>query len=151
MRRFFAVAATAAAILCAAGPALSAGKPLFDDYIPKWQDDPKVKCQDTSGVTYNMDTCAGRDYQKAYKAMVALYNQLNAKYDAGNKKLLDASQVSWNKYRDDECSYETAGTVGGTINSTMVTNCDTTLTLDRIKTLKAQADCTEGDMSCNHP
>ncbi len=52
---------------------------------------------------------------------------------------------------DDECDYETAGTIGGTIHSTMVTNCNATLVEARIKQLQAQLNCAEGDMSCNAP
>ena len=102
-------------------------------------------------TTYEINMCAGRDFTAADRAMNALYKQLMAKYDAGNRKLLLAAQRSWLKFRDDECDYETALTIGGTIHSTMVTNCDTEMTLERIKRLKAQASCEEGDMSCNHP
>jgi uncharacterized protein YecT (DUF1311 family) len=149
MKRLALGAAVAVALFTSL-PAIAATASVFNDYILQWKDDPKVVCS-TASTTYDMDTCAGRGYQKSYKAMVALYNQLYAKYDAGNKKLLQASQVSWTKYQTDECAYETALTVGGTINSTMVTNCDATLTDDRVKQLKAQANCAEGDMSCNHP
>ncbi len=110
----------------------------------------KLNCK-SPDTTYEMNMCAGRDFTATDGAMNALYKQLMAKYDAGNKKLLLAAQRSWLKFRDDECDYETALTVGGTIHSTMVTNCDTALTLERIKRLKAQAACEEGDMSCNHP
>ena len=112
--------------------------------------DPAVNCKDP-GTTYEINVCAGRDFTKADAALNALYKQLLGKYDAANRALLQTAQRTWIKFRDDECAYETALTIGGTIHSTMVTNCDTELTLDRIKRLKAQAACEEGDMSCNHP
>ena len=112
--------------------------------------DPAVNCKDP-GTTYEINVCAGRDFTKADAALNALYKQLFGKYDAANRTLLQAAERSWLKYRDDECAYETALTIGGTIHSTMVTNCDTELTRDRIKRLKAQLQCEEGDMSCNHP
>jgi uncharacterized protein YecT (DUF1311 family) len=90
--KYFMAAAFAASLMTVAAPAGAAG--VFNDYILQWKDDPKVVCSAAS-TTYDMNTCAGRGYQKSYKAMVALYNQLYAKYDAGNKKLLQASQVSW--------------------------------------------------------
>jgi uncharacterized protein YecT (DUF1311 family) len=110
----------------------------------------KLNCTNPD-TTYEINMCAGRDFTAADGALNTLYKQLMAKYDTGNKKLLLAAQRSWLKFRDDECDYETALTIGGTIHSTMVTNCDTELTLERIKRLKAQATCEEGDMSCNHP
>lgn len=135
--RMLGLAAFAAGAVFVAPPSSAAG-------------DPPVNCKDP-GTTYEMNVCAGRDFTKADAALNALYRQLYGKYDAGNKTLLQAAQRTWLKFRDDECDYETALTIGGTIHSTMVTNCDTELTLERIKRLKAQAACEEGDMSCNHP
>jgi uncharacterized protein YecT (DUF1311 family) len=142
------LAAATAAFVAVAVPALSAG--VLNDPIMKWQDDPSVNCKNAD-TTFAMNVCAGRDYKKTYLAMVKVYNALYAKYDAPNKKLLLASQAAWEKYMDAECTYETAGTQGGTINSTMQTNCDATLVALRTKQLTAQANCQEGDLSCNHP
>lgn len=136
-RTGLAAAVLAAGVLSSATPTGAAG-------------DPAVNCKDP-GTTYEMNVCAGRDFTAADNALNALYEQLYGKYDAANRKLLQAAQRSWLKFRDDECAYETALTVGGTIHSTMVTNCETDLTRDRIERLKAQATCEEGDMSCNHP
>ena len=109
-----------------------------------------VNCKNPA-TTYEINVCAGRVNTAANAALNALYRQLAAKYDANNNKLLQAAQRSWLKFRDDECAYETSLTAGGTIHSTMVTDCDTALTRERIKRLQMQADCEEGDMSCNHP
>jgi uncharacterized protein YecT (DUF1311 family) len=136
MRIVLGLAAVVAAGLAIAAPGQAAGE--------------KLNCTNPD-TTYEMNMCAGRDFTAADGTLNALYKQLMAKYDAGNKQLLLAAQRSWLKFRDDECDYETALTIGGTIHSTMVTNCDTELTLERIKRLKAQAACEEGDMSCNHP
>ena len=125
--------------------------PVLNDPMLSWQDDASVKDCKNAQTTMAMNVCAGRDAKKSYLAMVALYNQLYAKYDAPNKKLLLASQIAWEKYLNTECAYETALTQGGTINSTMQTNCDATLVALRTKQLIAQANCQEGDMSCNHP
>jgi len=150
MRRVLAASAFGAMLMVVAAPALSAGNPMFDDYILKWQDDPKVNCK-SPDTTYDMNVCAGRIYKKTYTAMAKAYDELYAKYDAPNRKLLLASQLAWHGYQSAECALETAGTVGGTINSTMVTNCDAALAAERLKQLHAQLNCGEGDMSCNHP
>ncbi len=150
MRPVASAAAFCAVLVTLAAPALSAGSPVLNDFILKWQDDPKVNCQAGGDTTYELNVCAGRDYKKTYAALATAYGALYAKYDAPNKKLLLASQIAWEKYRDAECAYETAGTVGGTINSTMATNCANTQAAARLKQLNAQANCEEGDMSC-HP
>jgi uncharacterized protein YecT (DUF1311 family) len=113
--------------------------------------DPAVDCRHPGDTTYEMNVCAGRDFTAADTAMNALYKKLYAAYDADNKTRLQAAQRAWLKLRDSECDYETALTIGGTIHSTMVTHCNTELTLERVKRLKAQLTCEEGDMSCNHP
>ena len=137
MRGAMAAVVLGAGVLFAAAPSAGAG-------------DPAVNCKDP-GTTYEMNVCAGRDSTKADGELNALYKELFGKYDAANRTLLQAAERSWIKFRDDECAYETALTIGGTIHSTMVTNCETELTRDRIKRLKAQLQCEEGDMSCNHP
>lgn len=144
------VAAAAAVAACLAAPALAAD-PVLDDPILHWRDDPHVTDCKSPDTTYDMNTCAARELRSHYLAMVALYGKLYAAYDADNKKLLQASQRLWRDYMRAECSYETNGTVGGTINSTMVTDCVADLTKQRVKRLQMQASCPEGELSCNHP
>ncbi len=150
MRPVLTAAAFGAALLAGTAPALGAGDAVFDDYILKWQDDSRVNCG-SAATTYEMNVCAGRDYKKTYAAMAKAYDRLYAKYDAPNRTLLLASQLAWRGYQDAECALETAGTLGGTIHSTMVTHCDNALAAARLKQLAAQLDCEEGDLSCNHP
>jgi uncharacterized protein YecT (DUF1311 family) len=142
MKTVFPAVALAAVLACSSA-ALGAGSPVLND-------DPKVNCK-KADTTYDINVCAGRDYKKTYGALVKLYGQLYAKYDADNKKMLQASQVGWEKYVGAECSYETYPGHDGSLNSTNVTNCQNTLAAERIKQLQAQANCEEGDMSCNHP
>ena len=146
-----AVVLAAAVAACVVASEAAGLDPVLNDPILSWQDDRSVKDCKNPDTTFAMNVCAGREYKKNYMAMVALYNQLYAKYDAPNKKLLQASQRAWRGYVDAECAYENNLTVGGTIHSTMLTNCNATFVEPRIKQLKAQANCEEGDMSCNHP
>ena len=142
---------SAALLAALAAPSFAGGiDPVLDDPILHWKDDAKVDCKSAES-TYEMDVCAGRALKAVYLPMVALYNKLYAQYDAPNKKLLQASQRAWRDYERAECSFETNRTVGGTINPVMVTDCVTDLTKQRLARLKAQADCEEGDLSCNHP
>lgn len=149
MKAMWLGAAVVALGLTAAG---AAGlDPVLNDPIVSWRDDPSVKGCKNADTTFAMNVCAGRDAKKTYMEMVALYNQLYAKYDAPNRKLLQASQRAWHAFADAECAYENNLTTGGTIHSTMLTNCTGALAAERVKQLKAQANCAEGDLSCNHP
>jgi len=89
---------------------------------------------------------AGSALQKSDAQLNAVYNKLRARIsDAGKQKLL-AAQQSWLRFRDQECEFETSGTLGGSIHSMIVAICLTRLTDQRIKDLEVQFK--EGDLSC---
>jgi uncharacterized protein YecT (DUF1311 family) len=91
---------------------------------------------------------AGADLRKSDEQLNAVYNKLRTKISDAGKKSLQAAQQSWLRFRDQECEFETMGTVGGSIHSMIVAICLTRLTDQRIKDLDAQLNCKEGDLSC---
>jgi uncharacterized protein YecT (DUF1311 family) len=91
---------------------------------------------------------AGSALQKSDAQLNAVYNKLRAKISDAGKKSLQTAQQSWLRFRDQECEFETMGTVGGSIHSMIVAVCLTRLTDQRIKDLEAQLNCKEGDLSC---
>jgi uncharacterized protein YecT (DUF1311 family) len=99
----------------------------------------------------DLNLCIHKDYLAADTRLNALYKSLYAKYDAANRVLLQKAERAWIAYRDADCEYQTAPTQDGTVHPAMVENCMARKIDDRIKELKAQADCAEGDLSCNHP
>jgi uncharacterized protein YecT (DUF1311 family) len=91
---------------------------------------------------------AAADLRKSDGQLNAVYTKLRAKISDAGKKSLQAAQQSWLRFRDQECEFETMGTVGGSIHSMVVALCLTRLTDQRIKDLDAQLNCKEGDLSC---
>jgi uncharacterized protein YecT (DUF1311 family) len=91
---------------------------------------------------------AGGDLRKSDEQLNAVYDKLRAKISDAGKKSLQTAQQSWLRFRDQECEFETMGTVGGSIHSMIVALCLTRLTDQRIKDLDAQLNCKEGDLSC---
>ena len=91
---------------------------------------------------------AAADLRKSDQQLNAVYNKLRAKISDAGKKSLQTAQQSWLRFRDQECEFETMGTVGGSIHSMIVAICLTRLTDQRIKDLEAQLNCQEGDLSC---
>ena len=91
---------------------------------------------------------AGADLRKSDERLNAVYNKLRAKISDAGKKNLQTAQQSWLRFRDQECEFETMGTVGGSIHSMIVAICLTRLTDQRVKDLDAQLNCKEGDLSC---
>ena len=91
---------------------------------------------------------AGSALQQSDAQLNAVYNKLRARIsDAGKQKLL-AAQQSWLRFRDQECEFETSGTLGGSIHTMMVAVCLTRLTDQRAKDLDRLLNCQEGDLSC---
>jgi uncharacterized protein YecT (DUF1311 family) len=112
--------------------------------------DAAINCKSPANQR-EMDQCAGRDFDAADAKLNALYRNLMPRYDSGNQAAFKAAEKAWIGYRDAECTFETNGTAGGTINSTMFTQCRKEKTIARIKELNAQLHCEEGDLSCNAP
>lgn len=131
------------AFLTAAAMALLAGTAEAQDE--------KIDCKSGNLNQMQLDQCAGKDFQAIDAKLNALYRAMMAKYDAANQAQLKTAEKAWLGYRDAECSYETNGTTGGTINSMMYTKCRTEKTAARIRELNAQLHCEEGDLSCNAP
>ena len=91
---------------------------------------------------------AGADLRKSDEQLNAVYNKLRAKISDAGKKNLQVAQQSWLHFRDQECEFETMGTVGGSIHSMIVAICLARLTDQRVKDLEAQLNCQEGNLSC---
>jgi uncharacterized protein YecT (DUF1311 family) len=88
------------------------------------------------------------DYQKADKRLNATYTALMAKISDAGKARLREAQVSWLRFRDQECIFEAMGTEGGSVHPLIVNECLGRLTLARVKDLERQLNCQEGDLSC---
>jgi uncharacterized protein YecT (DUF1311 family) len=111
---------------------------------------PPVDCRSVS-TQIELDYCAAQDFKAADARLNAIYLDLMTRYDAPNQALLRGAEEKWVAWRDSECSYETALTVGGTIHTMMQTECATEKTQARIRELERQRDCQVGDISCNPP
>jgi len=91
---------------------------------------------------------AAVDLRKSDEQLNAVYNKLRAKISDAGKNKLQVAQQSWLHFRDQECEFETMGTVGGSIRSMIVAICLARLTDQRVKDLDAQLNCQEGNLSC---
>ncbi len=85
----------------------------------------------------DMNICADKDYRAADAVLNATYRKTIAGLDAHSRDLLHAAQREWIKFRDAECTYESAQNEGGSIYPLVYSGCLTTLTKDRTKQLKA--------------
>jgi uncharacterized protein YecT (DUF1311 family) len=95
-----------------------------------------------------MNERAGGELRKAEARMDAVYAKVLARISDAGKENLQAAQETWLRFRDQECDFETMGTKGGSIHPMVVAECRRRLTNQRIKDLKDQANCQEGNLSC---
>ena len=95
-----------------------------------------------------MNERAGSGLRQAEARMDAVYAKVLAKISDVGKENLQSAQETWQRFRDQECEFETMGTKGGSIHPMVVAECRRRLTDQRIKDLEAQANCQEGNLSC---
>ncbi|MFO1079248.1 MAG: lysozyme inhibitor LprI family protein [Reyranellaceae bacterium] len=95
-----------------------------------------------------LNAAAAADFDKADRRLNDVYKALMAKISSNGQGRLREAQVTWLRFREQECIFETMGTEGGSIHGMMVTMCRTRLTAQRVKDLEHQLDCREGDVSC---
>ena len=95
-----------------------------------------------------MNQCADAQYRVADKALNATYGKLLAKLTPPGRSALQTAQRAWLAYRDAQCAFETLGTAGGSVHPFVLSACLEEMTVAQTGRLAAQANCTEGDLSC---
>jgi uncharacterized protein YecT (DUF1311 family) len=95
-----------------------------------------------------MNERAGNGLRQAEARMDAVYAKVMGRISNAGKENLQSAQETWQRFRDQECEFETMGTKGGSIHPMVVAECRRRLTDQRIKDLEAQANCHEGNLSC---
>lgn len=100
-----------------------------------------------------MNECFDVSFRKTDKKLNELYKQIETrlKDDANTKKLLVQAQRDWNKFRDAECGFQTAGAAEGSMMPMLIAQCMDGLTQSRVKDFEGYLKCEEGDLSCPVP
>ena len=106
-----------------------------------------VDCKDPQDQT-SLNICADRSFQAADKALNATYRALIAKMSPTDRAQLQTAQRAWLTYRDAQCAFETAGSVGGSAHPMVVSGCRQALTQAQTERLEFQLRCPEGDLAC---
>ncbi|MCH9764938.1 MAG: lysozyme inhibitor LprI family protein [Alphaproteobacteria bacterium] len=106
-----------------------------------------------AGSIKAMSDCAKMAYKKSDAKLNALYKQIRQRLDGetNTKKQLLATQRAWLAFRDAECTFSSSAVSGGSIYSTVHTECADKLTRKRISDFEAYLSCQEGDLSCPVP
>lgn len=86
-----------------------------------------------------LNQCSYHQFQTADAALNVSYQKLMAKLSPEQQASLRKAERSWVSYRDNECAFETIGSLGGSINALMVNQCEMNLTVAQMKRLDAAA------------
>jgi uncharacterized protein YecT (DUF1311 family) len=71
--------------------------------------------------------------------------------DAQAGKLLIAAERAWVAFRDAECEFDAADSIGGTIYPMIYSGCLERLTKARIEQFDRYLRCEEGEVACSVP
>jgi uncharacterized protein YecT (DUF1311 family) len=85
-----------------------------------------------------MNMCADKKFKAADAVLNRVYNQLAAKLETDARARLKAAEVSWLKYRDDNCDYEAALFEGGSMQPLIYGTCLERMTKARTEELRGQ-------------
>jgi uncharacterized protein YecT (DUF1311 family) len=134
------VSIIAATVLCMlSGGAAASDAPLY-----------KTKDCDKETVQMEMNICAGANLDAANAELNRVYQKaLSQQTDQKSKDALKDAERAWIAYRDKECAWEIGPQEdGGSIWPMAMDNCLQDKTDARIRELKEQIDCPEGDVTC---
>jgi uncharacterized protein YecT (DUF1311 family) len=84
-----------------------------------------------------MNVCAGKDYQREDATLNKLYKELVAKLEKDRRAKLKQVQVTWIKYRDLQCEFDSSNYDGGSMYPLVRSSCLARMTAQRNKELEA--------------
>ena len=99
----------------------------------------QVSCSDPQ-TQYEMNVCADRKYKAADAELNRVYNRLASMLEDKARAKLKATEVSWLKYRDDNCDYESSLYEGGSIRPLIYSSCMERMTKARTAELREQIE-----------
>jgi uncharacterized protein YecT (DUF1311 family) len=85
-----------------------------------------------------MNICADKRFKAADAELNRAYNQLARKLEAEARAKLKAAEVSWLKYRDDNCDYEASAFEGGSMQPLIYSSSMERMTKARTAELRGQ-------------
>lgn len=98
-----------------------------------------------------LNGCAADRLAAADRALNQVYADYRKRLSAAEARQLKQVQVTWIKFRDASCLFESSGVKGGSAYTMVHQGCLANKTDARVKDLKALASCEEGDLSCPAP
>jgi uncharacterized protein YecT (DUF1311 family) len=87
-------------------------------------------------TTRDMNFCSTQEFQATDSKLNQVYQQLQAKISTRQKQRLTAAQLTWIKFRDENCDYAKGQFEGGSLAASTYGYCRARVTQERIKDLE---------------
>jgi len=87
-------------------------------------------------TTLDMNVCSTQEFQATDSKLNQVYQQLQAKISTRQKQRLTAAQLTWIKFRDENCDYAKGQFEGGSLAASTYGYCRARVTQERIKDLE---------------
>ena len=109
-------------------------------------------CNDAP-IQAEMTECAAKAYEESDRKLNDTYGKVTSRLSdlPEVKASLTKAQRAWISFRDAECEFANAQAGGGTLYATLINQCLTEMTNQRIGSLENFLQCEEGDISCPVP
>jgi uncharacterized protein YecT (DUF1311 family) len=107
-------------------------------------------CYNTAVTQFDLDACAGSDFEAADKELNKTYRELLSRLpDSADQNALKSAELAWIAFRDKDCEFEAGPVEGsGSIRPMVAGMCLADRTRARVAQLKSSLNCEEGDVSC---
>ncbi|MCP5362256.1 MAG: DUF1311 domain-containing protein [Hyphomicrobiales bacterium] len=79
------------------------------------------------------------------------YEALFASSDPAQRKILEQAQKAWELFVEHQCAFHTFGSIGGTMHSVALMECQSEMARIYTELLQRQLYCEEGNLSCSIP
>ena len=106
---------------------------------------------DETETQRQLNACAYADFEVAQAGYAAVFRDLSAGVDSGQRTLLRSAQTAWLQYRTAACDFEASGVRGGSAEPMVRMQCQTRMTRVRTTESRRHLSCPEGDLSCVRP
>ena len=106
-----------------------------------------VNCGDTASQS-EMNICADNEYRAADAELNRVYRRYSKVLEAHERALLVEAERAWVRFRDKDCTAETAESEGGSMHPLVYSGCLTRMTRTRTKELESRLRCRQHAESC---
>lgn len=106
------------------------------------------RCYSTASSQLELNYCAGASLEAADSKLAAFLRSYEAKLTPEQVELLHLAQLSWQRFRQASCEFETNRVHGGSAYPMVSAQCMASKAESRLSELEMLANCQSVDLDC---